>query len=148
VHPFTAQRKSLSVLVVEDDVLLRDSIRRMLEAEGHRVARACDGQQAAAAIRQESFDLLVIDLLFPGIRTLEAVVEWSRDPSRGRILGLSRFARILPRYYLSLTRKLGMDVILTKPFEPAQLAEAIAEVLAEPAGRRDAWQGRDSSAVA
>lgn len=129
-------------------MLLRDSIRRTLEAEGHRIARACDGQQAAAAIREESFDLLIIDVLFPGIRTLEAVIEWSREPNRGRILGLSRFARILPKYYLSLTRKLGMEVILAKPFEPAQLTEAIGQVFADPARRASSWRGDESSAVA
>jgi CheY-like chemotaxis protein len=142
------QRKSLSVLLVEDDGLLRGSIRRALEAEGHRIARACDGQQAAAAIREESFDLLITDVLFPGIRTLEAVVEWSREPNRGRILGLSRFAPILPKYYLSLTRKLGMDVILAKPFDHGQLAEAIEQVFADPAARDSSRRRDESGAVA
>ncbi len=87
-------------------------------------------------------------MLFPGIRTLEAVVEWSRGANRGRMLGLSRFARILPKYYLSLTRKLGMDVILTKPFDQAQLTEAIGEAFADPAHRPGQWRCGASTAVA
>ena len=147
MHPFAPKRKSLSVLLVEDDVVLRGSIQRMLEAEGHRIAGSCDGQQSAAQIRAGHFDLLIIDVLFPGIRTLEAVVEWSREPGRGHLLGLSRFARILPPYYLTLTRKLGMNVILAKPFDRAQLAAGIAR--AGAAGLPESpWQDNASAAVA
>lgn len=148
VLPYTAQRPPLSVLLVEEDVLQRAALRRLLEAEGHRVVRACDGQQAAGAIRDGHFDLLVIDVLFPGPRTLESLVEWSRRGERGRVLGLSRFARILPDYYLGLTRRLGLHVILAKPFDQAQLAEAIAEVFAEPAAGPAVWRGRGSAAFA
>ncbi len=138
---FAAQGKPLSILLVEEDVLFRDELRRMLEADGHRIARVCDGREAAAAIREATFDLLVIDILFPGTRTLEAVVEWSRRPNRGLILGIGRFARMLPTYYLSLTRRLGMGVILAKPFDQAQLREAIEQVARDRGG----WQDGNSA---
>jgi DNA-binding response OmpR family regulator len=131
VQPFGPPRQPLSVLLVEQDELLRAAIGRLFEAAGHRIVQACAGRQAAAAIREEKFDLLVIDVLFPGDRTLEAVVGWSRTPDRGRILGLCRFSRILPDYYLLLTAKLGVRVILSKPFDGAQLTEAIDEVFAD-----------------
>jgi CheY-like chemotaxis protein len=143
VQLFGPPRQSLSILLVEQDDLLREAIGRMLEADGHRITRACAGRQAAEAIRQEKFDLLIIDVLFPGERTLQAVVDWSRRPDRGRILGLCRFSRILPDYYLLLTAKLGIRVILPKPFERAQLAEAIDEVFAAD---RANW--RDGACVA
>jgi two-component system chemotaxis response regulator CheY len=139
------QLSARSVLLVEDDLLLRESLRRMLEAEGHRVVHACDGRRAGAAIRLETFDLLVIDVLFAGGQTIDALVERNRTSGRLRILGLCRFARILPDYYLNLTAKLGVRVILAKPFDRAQLAEAVAEACAgegEPA-----QLGRSSAAA-
>jgi two-component system chemotaxis response regulator CheY len=134
------QLSARSVLVVEDDILLRESLRRMLEAEGHRVVYACDGSRAAAAIRRETFDLLVIDVLFAGGQTIDALVERNRRSGRQRILGLCRFARILPDYYLNLTAKLGVRVILAKPFDRAQLAEAVAEACAAEGEAANLWR--------
>jgi len=130
---------------VEDDALLREALRRMLEAEGHRVVLACDGRRAAAAIRTEAFGLLVIDVLFPHAQVIDTLVERGRTGGRPRILGLSRFARILPDYYLALTTRLGVRVILAKPFDRAQLAEAIAEACA---GDEPEILGAGRSAVA
>jgi CheY-like chemotaxis protein len=138
------KRKPLSILVVEEDLLQQAALRRMLEADGHRVVKSCDRHQAAPAIRQEAFDLLIIDVLFPGPGTIEAVVERSRAEGPIPSLGLCRFARILPDYYLLLTAKLGMRVILAKPFDQAQLTEAIAEVFAGPG----AWLDGACSATA
>ena len=121
----------LSVLLVEDDVVLREQLQRMLEAEGHRLVLACDRYRAAAAIRGEAFDLLIIDVLFSQAQIIDALVERNRAGQGLRVIGLSRFARILPDYYLSLTAKLGVRVILAKPFDQPQLAEAIAESGAE-----------------
>jgi two-component system chemotaxis response regulator CheY len=134
------QPSAPSVLLVEDDLLLRESLRRMLEAAGHRIVLACDGRRAAAAIRRESFDLLVIDVLFTDAQTIDALVERNRTSGRLRILGLCRFAQILPDYYLTLTAKLGVRVILAKPFDRMQLAEAVAEVFAEEARSAHPWR--------
>jgi len=144
VLPFADQRKPLSILIVEEDAVLRDGLLRLLEAEGHRV-RACDGREAPAALERGHFELLITDVLFPGRRTLEAVIEWSRTANRGRILGLCRFSRILPDYYLLLTAKLGIRVILPKPFDRAQLSEALEEVFADTQAR---WRGAACAAVA
>ena len=144
--PFASPRKPRSILIVEDDLLLAAALRRLLEADGHRVVRSCDGRQAAAAVRTEPYEVLITDIMFPGMRTIDALVERSRAPQPGRILCLSRYARILPEYYLSLARKLGVRVILAKPFEQAQLLQAIDEVFAEPAAPADAW-GRSEPAI-
>jgi CheY-like chemotaxis protein len=123
-------RKSQSILIVEDDALLREAMQRLLEAEGHQVVKACESWNAATAIREETFDILIIDVLFPGQNTIQTLVVRSRGERPVRIIGLSRSARILPEYYLSLTAKLGVRVILAKPFEREQLFEAIEEVQA------------------
>jgi CheY-like chemotaxis protein len=148
VLPFAPQRKSLAILIVEEDAALRDALRRMLEADGHRVVGACGGREAPAAIHGAAYDLLISDVLFPGVRTLEAVVERGRAGGPLPIIGLSRFARILPDYYLSLTAKLGVRVILTKPVDRAQLAEALVEALAGEAGGRPGGRPRACAAVA
>ncbi len=145
MEQFPRSQPPLSVLLVEDDIILREGMRRMLEAEGHRLVLACDRHRAAAAIRGEAFDLLILDVLFSQAQIIDALVERNRAGRRLRIVGLSRFARILPDYYLALTAKLGIRVILAKPFDQPQLAEAIAE---SGAGAEADLAGAACSAVA
>jgi CheY-like chemotaxis protein len=139
VVKFAVNPHSRSILLVENDALVRADIARMLVAEGHRIAKACDAHQGAGAILHESFDLLIIDVLFPGMRTIEALVARSRQAGRARILGLCRFNRLFPDYYLSLSARLGVRVILARPFNGPQLAAAIGEAFDEEIADRDRW---------
>ena len=117
--------------------------RRAIGSSGLATGREAAAEDPAG----RSLSSLSIDVLFPGEGTLQAVVEWSRTPGRGRILGLCRFSRILPDYYLLLTGKLGMRVILSKPFDRACSSnEAIDEVAPPTTGPN--WRGSACTAVA
>jgi CheY-like chemotaxis protein len=126
-------RKSLSILLVETDAALLADLQRFLELDGHAVARVGDADAAAQAIKEEPFDLLIIDVLFPGQRTLEALIERNKQegPDRSRIVALSRHDKFLPEYYLSLIHKIGVRAILQKPFDRPRLAAAIAEAVSD-----------------
>ncbi len=60
-------KKSPSILVVDDDDILRMLLRQFLEGEGYRVTEAADGDQALARLRESSFDLVIMDIAMPGI---------------------------------------------------------------------------------
>ena len=120
---------------MDNDASFPGTLKRLLERNGYQVAKACDGLRAAQAIGQESYDLLLTDALFPGQRSIEALVELGKRKDRDpvRIIALSGRGRSLPDYYLTLSRKLGVRRILDKPIAEEQLLRAIEEVFADPA---------------
>ncbi|HEY3751841.1 MAG TPA: response regulator, partial [Pseudonocardiaceae bacterium] len=62
----------MRVLVVDDEPAVRESIGRSLRVEGYQVETACDGQSALDAVRSRRPDVVVLDVMMPGIDGLEA----------------------------------------------------------------------------
>jgi two-component system OmpR family response regulator len=122
-------RKTHSILLVDDDVSLLESVKVLLERNGYQVTKACSGRDAAQAIGEESYDLLLTDALFPGRRSLQAVIDLGKRKAPARIIAMNSLGRFLPDYYLTLTRKLGVERIIAKPFKEEELLAAIDEVL-------------------
>jgi DNA-binding NtrC family response regulator len=130
--------KPKSILVVDDDVALLEALKVLLERNGHQVTRACAGREAAEAIDNESFDLLLTDVLFPGRHSIEALIALGKRKSSVRIIGMSGTGKFLPDYYLILTRRLGVQTILPKPVSEEQLMAAIEKVFSRELNPRDA----------
>ena len=119
------------VLVVDDDRKLRDMLRRALEAEGFAVDVAEDGGRALAAISQRAFDLVVLDVLMPGVDGLGVarrlrqrgdptpiLMLTARDGVRDRVAGLDS----------------GADDYLVKPFALDELMARVRALLRRAAG--------------
>ncbi len=68
------------ILIVEDDELNRDSLRRLLRRRGFEVAIAADGREGVAAARAERPDLILLDMSLPGIDGWEAARLLKGDP--------------------------------------------------------------------
>ena len=58
---------SFSILIIEDDVLLNDMTKRLLTQHGYCVTSAYSGSEALLLIEKSSFDLILLDLMLPGI---------------------------------------------------------------------------------
>ena len=65
----------MRILVVDDEMLLVKGIRYNLEKEGYEVAAAYDGKTAVDMARRESFDLIILDLMMPGMPGTDACME-------------------------------------------------------------------------
>jgi two-component system sensor histidine kinase RpfC len=125
-------RSPLRALVVDDNAVNRSVLRRILEAAGHAVAVAENGERALDALEEGGFDVVLMDLNMPVLDGVEATKLY-RFASLGLphlpIIGLTADAS--PE---AAARCLdaGMDGCLTKPVEPARLLEAIGAMLAAP----------------
>jgi DNA-binding response OmpR family regulator len=129
------------ILVVEDEQHIADGLRFNLEAEGHDVTIAADGEQALAAIidRRESFDVVVLDVMLPG-RDGFAVASGLR--AAGQFVPILMLtARGRPDDVLR-GFEAGADDYLPKPFELAILLARINGLL-----RRRRWNDNQSSAT-
>jgi DNA-binding response OmpR family regulator len=113
------------VLVVDDDETVRDVVRRYLELAGHEVTLAGDGEHALSLVAQAEPDLIVLDLMLPGIDGLE-VCRRIRQRSAVPVVMLTALGEEENRI---AGLQLGADDYVTKPFSPRELALRVSSVL-------------------
>lgn len=113
------------ILVVDDDVRLRELLRRFLVENGYHVSVAADALEARAALRNFAFDLMVLDVMMPGQDGVSFTSEL-REAISLPILLLTARGEIEDRIS-GLTA--GADDYLVKPFDPRELLLRIATIL-------------------
>jgi DNA-binding response OmpR family regulator len=113
------------VLVVDDDPTVREVVVSYLKAEGYDVSDAADGASALAGIEQERPDLIVLDVMLPGVDGLE-VCRRVRAVSQVPIIMLTALGAEADRV---VGLELGADDYLTKPFSPRELVLRVSSIL-------------------
>ena len=113
------------VLVVDDEARIREVVQYALEREGYRVSAVDDGGKAVDALARGAFDLVVLDVMLPGVDGLE-VCRRVRATSKVPILFLSARSDEIDRV---LGLELGGDDYLVKPFSPRELVARVKAVL-------------------
>lgn len=116
---------SRQVLVVDDEARIREVVQYALEREGYRVSSVDDGNDAVDALTRGTFDLVVLDIMLPGLDGLE-VCRRVRATSKVPILFLSARSDEIDRV---LGLELGGDDYLVKPFSPRELVARVKAVL-------------------
>ena len=120
-----------SILLVDDDVGVRQLVQRTLEGVGHRVVSAGDGRAASRAMAGDAFDLVITDLLMPDRDGLELIEELRRSYPWVRIIAMSGGGRVAAEEYLQIAKCLGANGLLGKPFHPKQLLATVEQVMAK-----------------
>jgi len=116
---------SARILVVEDEPQLRNLLRLYLERDGHRVTDAGDGPTALAAFDADGADLVILDLMLPGMQG-ETVLEALRDAGDVPVLITSAKRSDAERI---AGLRAGADDYLAKPFNPHELTARVAAIL-------------------
>lgn len=114
----------VSVLLVDDDTVLRRMLRLALEAEGHKIQEAGDGAEALDLFRRGSYDIVVTDILMPETDGLELLIAVRREAPERPVIAISTSGQRKLDMMLSVAAKLGATT-LEKPFAPSDLAEAV-----------------------
>jgi two-component system response regulator RegX3 len=126
------------ILVVEDEPAIADAVGYALRGEGHEVETMGDGEHAIAAAKEGEYDLLVLDLMLPGVSGVEVcrrvrgesalpiLMLTARDTEVDRVLGLEA----------------GADDYVTKPFSISELLARVRAIL-----RRRQLDATDASAA-
>jgi DNA-binding response OmpR family regulator len=125
------------VLVVDDDHTVREVVVSYLRAHRHEVVEAADGETALRVMRETPADLVVLDLMLPGIDGLE-VCRRLRTASEVPVIMLTALGSETDRV-VGLER--GADDYVTKPFSPRELALRVDSVLRR-SGERPAAPAR------
>ena len=116
------------ILVIDDDADMRALLDEMLTAGGHEVAQAGDGREGVAKYRTDGADLVITDLCMPNQEGLETIIELRRDFPKVVIIAMS--GKTFARAMLTIATRLGAVEVLMKPFQPAEMLDAVARVLA------------------
>ncbi len=116
------------ILIVDDEKDIVDLVAYNLEKEGYEILKAFDGEKALALVRTKRPDLVVLDLMLPGIQGLEVCRRLRRDPSTAQvpIIMLTAKGDEVDRV---LGLEIGADDYVTKPFSVKELTARIRAVL-------------------
>ena len=113
------------VLVVEDEPQIAEILEGYLRSGGYRTERACDGERALSLFRTARPDLILLDVLLPGVGGLE-VLKTVRAESATPVIMLTARTEELDKL---LALELGADDYVTKPFRPREVMARIKAVL-------------------
>jgi DNA-binding NtrC family response regulator len=123
-----AATNSLRVLVVDDDEEMRNLLRRSLEFDGHRVTERDRATHVLWTLREEAFDLVILDNRMPGLNGLDLLPALRREFPRIPILLVTAFGG---RQVATSALRLGAASYLEKPFRLGQLRDTIAGLMAD-----------------
>ena len=108
--------KSGRILVVDDNEMNRDMLSRRLARRGFEVTTAADGQGALDAVAQEHFDLILLDIMMPGIDGMEALQRLRKDYSASELPIIMATAKSESEDVVAAL-KLGANDYVTKPID-------------------------------
>ena len=117
------------ILVIEDDKFLRELISQKLIKEGYEAVKVADGEKGVKAVKEEKPDLILLDLVLPGISGFEALAQIKEDPVLAEIpvIVLSNLSQ---KNDIEKALKMGADDYLVKAYKtPDEIVEKIASVL-------------------
>jgi DNA-binding response OmpR family regulator len=123
-----------TVLVVDDEPIVRDVVVRYLERDGFRTLTASDGEAARSLIEEREPSLVVLDVMLPGTDGL-ALCRWIRGRSSLPVILLTARGEEADRI---VGLELGADDYVTKPFSPRELAARVRTVLRRSNGNAPA----------
>ena len=123
-----------TVLLIDDDDLLRGALMQSLINAGHKVIEASDGRQGCELARSMPVDIVLTDLVMPVQEGVETIMTLRRERPKLPVIAMSGGVTN-SKLYLDIAGKIGAKRILPKPFMPKALIALVEEVLAEEAAR-------------
>jgi DNA-binding response OmpR family regulator len=113
-----------TVLIIEDEKLIIVSTQMVLEAAGFRVESATNGEDGIAKARSQAPDLILLDIMMPGIDGWETLTRLKRDQATAGIPVVIFTAREHARGHQK-SSEMGAADYFRKPFEPDELIELV-----------------------
>jgi DNA-binding response OmpR family regulator len=116
------------ILIVDDEPAIRFLITATLEDEGYELFEAADGREAAALVGSVQPDLIILDVMMPGLSGYELCAQLKQDPATKNIIVIMLTAQGQVQERLH-SQQVGADRYLRKPFSPLELIAVVAALL-------------------
>ena len=128
-----------TVLVIDDEVDVRDGIKRVLDRAGYSVRTVDNAIDALLELKASPADVVITDIIMPRLNGVDAIEAILREFPAVRIVAISgggnfdvtgyQPASITTTAYLAAAKQAGAHFILTKPFESRELVNAVLQVV-------------------
>jgi CheY-like chemotaxis protein len=123
--------RRIKVLVADDVEEITELIARWLEAEGHEVTRVAGGREVIELVQKQRYDILVTDIVMPGVDGWDAILSVSRIRPEILILAISGGGKLTPiDACLRVAKGVGADLVLKKPFRQPDFLYAFGKLAA------------------
>ena len=113
------------ILVVDDNLMMRRLIINLFTNQNLECDEAADGNEGLEKILQHNYDLVITDIVMPGMEGIEMIMQAKRHIPELKIIAISGGKP----YYLYLAKKLGIEAIFTKPLNHHQFYEKVKSLL-------------------
>lgn len=124
-----------TVLVIDDEPAIRQSVEVLLETYGFQVALARDGVQGLAAFRRIEPDLVLTDVVMPKQDGIETILRMRQERPEAKIIAMSGHGWIWNTECTAVAARLGADAAIPKPFDATKLIAAVQALVADGRGR-------------
>jgi CheY-like chemotaxis protein len=118
------------ILIIEDEEQVRSVTRRTLEGEGYDVLEAEDGFSGIKAFTENDVDLIITDIIMPGMEGIETIVELRKRNPEIKIIAISGAGKMGPGEYLRLAKVFGANHTFAKPFDRVEFVATVKGLLA------------------
>jgi len=118
------------ILLAEDEDVLRMLVLDTLEDEGYTIDEATDGDEAYQKIMSETYDLVLLDYMMPGMTGLEVIEKVRQHPERQelKIMMLTAKSQQSDR---ERAEEIGANYFFSKPFSPLELIDVVGGILSD-----------------
>ena len=114
----------MKILVVDDEVNIRNVLREYAEFEGYEVEEACDGMQAVNVCKEKDFDIIIMDVMMPKLDGFSAIKEIRKNKNIPVLMLSARGEE----YDKLFGFEIGIDDYVVKPFSPKEVMARIAAI--------------------
>lgn len=118
-----------SILIIDDDDSVRESLRRTLHKEGYTIMEASEGGRGLKQLERQPVDLVLLDMFMPDKDGLETIMALRRTHPGMKIIAMSGGGFKGRVDVLDVAKKLGVRRTLAKPFTREELIEAVEQVV-------------------
>jgi two-component system response regulator (stage 0 sporulation protein F) len=112
-----------SILIIDDEEIIRALLRSVLEAAGYEVTEAANGRIGLELYRQKPRDLVITDILMPELNGLDMLLELTREFLRAKVIAISGAGE--EKNVLDVAKLLGARQTFQKPFSVSKLLGAV-----------------------
>ena len=127
------KREKMKILVVDDQSGMRETLSDILLEAGYMVEAAVDGYGAIEKAGEQFFDIILMDVIMPGINGVEAIKEIKKMNSQTKFILMTAYSA---ETLIDEALKLGIYQYINKPFPPEQII-SILEGIKEKKGKND-----------
>lgn len=112
-------KSSVSILIVDDEEMMRNLLKKILAREGYQISTAEDGVAALEAVRKQSYDLIISDMKMPRMNGFDLLKAVKKDFPQTGVIIMTAYG---DTYTVKDALLLGADEYITKPFKSYEIS--------------------------